>query len=551
MNQVINTNIDSLSAQRHLRNTKGLLRITHERLSTGLRINSAKDDAAGLAISERMTAQIKGLNQAVRNANDAVSLVQTADGALSTVTDYMQRIRELAVQSANDTNRSVDRTALDAEVQALFKEISRVSYQTEFNGQAILNGALGKLFFQVGANQGQMIAVNSADSRNHVLGTGESLPPPGTPPRFTQEMLDEVRIPQNRVDENGDAFAGPVRNVMTITVPGASGLDAVFGLDADQIAVEFDPAHTLEHMISQINATLRNAAEIDQTVANANLKAALRVDDRDNVSIVINGSFDSTFRVSGPQMLLKDEVSQIPASDINISNPITFFPGIDPATINIEGLTGFEHPSPTMTANSLAAALRATDEIVSAIANPDGTSIQIEYSTDNAPNGQPFVLRDSDGNVILEITADNDIYFFERRTTPSFFMFDGGSPPVNPYADPPEDAVAIDATQTNLTQLHVKSRENAQKTIAAIDGALNQVQRMRSEFGAAENRMNQSIKNAMVASDNTAHARSRIRDADFAKETAQLTRAQILQQAGLSVLSQANIAPQSALGLLQ
>ncbi|MBK5968954.1 MULTISPECIES: flagellin N-terminal helical domain-containing protein [Thiorhodovibrio] len=170
MAQVINTNVKSLTAQRNLANSQKGISKTLARLSTGFRINSAKDDAAGLAISERFTSQIRGLNQSIRNANDGISFSQVAESALSTIGGNLQRIRELAVQSANGSNTASDRFALDGESQALIKEIQRVALNTEFNGRAVLDGSRNETFFQVGANQGQMIAVKGIDARTSSLG---------------------------------------------------------------------------------------------------------------------------------------------------------------------------------------------------------------------------------------------------------------------------------------------------------------------------------------------------------------------------------------------
>ena len=157
----VNTNVASLTSQRNLGGSQELLKTSLERLSTGLRINSAKDDAAGLAISERFTAQIKGLNQGVRNANDGISLAQTAEGALGEVTNNLQRIRELAVQASNATNTAADRTALQNEVSALVSEIDRVAQQTTFNGTKLLNGGFSGAVFQIGANAGDSITIDS------------------------------------------------------------------------------------------------------------------------------------------------------------------------------------------------------------------------------------------------------------------------------------------------------------------------------------------------------------------------------------------------------
>lgn len=162
MAATINTNVASLNAQRNLSTSSNSQAVSMQRLSSGLRVNSAKDDAAGLAIAERMNAQVKGMNVAIRNANDGLSLAQTADGALSTVTDALQRMRELAVQSANGTNSSGDRTNLDTEYQQLSSEITRIATQTKFNGKAILSADAGAFDFQVGANKGETLTVTTA-----------------------------------------------------------------------------------------------------------------------------------------------------------------------------------------------------------------------------------------------------------------------------------------------------------------------------------------------------------------------------------------------------
>ena len=172
MAQTINTNVASLNAQRNLNRSQGLLNQSLERLSTGLRINSAKDDAAGLAISERFTTQIRGLNQAVRNASDGISLSQTAESALGELTNNLQRIRELAVQSVNATNSASDRAALDAEVTERLAEVDRIAKQTSFNGVKVLDGSFGTAAFQVGANVGETISVSlTTDVTAAAIGT--------------------------------------------------------------------------------------------------------------------------------------------------------------------------------------------------------------------------------------------------------------------------------------------------------------------------------------------------------------------------------------------
>ncbi|WP_018949432.1 flagellin [Thioalkalivibrio sp. ALMg11] len=404
MSQVINTNILSLNAQRNLNNSQGALQTSLERLSTGLRINSAKDDAAGLAISERFTTQIRGLNQAVRNANDGISFSQTAEGALGTIGDALQRARELSVQAANDSNSPSDRQALNDEVQQLIAEVGRVANETEFNGQRVLDGSLDDLFFQVGANQGQMIAVSGVNALSSELGAAEQM---------SSGSLTQTQI------NDGIQFAASGGDI-TINVASAA---------TAQIDVDLSGVTSLEDAVREINSAIQSAGSDDQEVSDARLTAALRVDNDGNTGIVINGAFDAEFNVSG------------------------------------------------------------------------GT------------------IEDADGDDI------------------------GGG--VTLFAD------AADSTQVNLTEVGVSTREEAFQTISTMDGALTQISSLRAELGAVQVRFENTIANLEISSENLSAARSRIQDADFAAETAELTRAQILQQAGTSVLSQANAVPQNVLALLQ
>ena len=401
MSQVINTNILSLNAQRNLNNSQGALQTSLERLSTGLRINSAKDDAAGLAISERFTTQIRGLDQAVRNANDGISFSQTAEGALGTIGDALQRARELAVQAANDSNSPSDRQALNDEVQQLIAEVGRVANETEFNGQRVLDGSLDDLFFQVGANQGQMIAVSGVDSRSSVLGA--------------TEVMSSGSLSQQEISD-GIVFASGTAGNVTINVGSAS---------AAQIDVDLSGITSLEDAVREINSAIQSAGSDFQEVSDARLTAALRVDNDGNTGIVINGAFDAEFQVDGGD------------------------------------------------------------------------------------------IEDEDGNALATLFT------------------------------------ASDETQVNLTEIGVSTREDAFQTISTMDGALTQISSLRAELGAVQVRFENTIANLEISSENLSAARSRIQDADFAAETAELTRAQILQQAGTSVLAQANAVPQNVLALLQ
>ncbi|OOC09938.1 flagellin [Thioalkalivibrio halophilus] len=403
MSQVINTNILSLNAQRNLNVSQNALSQSLERLSSGLRINSAKDDAAGLAISERFTSQINGLNQAVRNSNDGISFAQTAEGALNTIGDALQRARELSVQAANDTNSASDRQAINDEVQQLMEEVSRVANSAEFNGGRILDGTVEDLFFQVGANQGQSIAVSGVDARTSQLGTTEVAGENG----LTQEQIRDIGI---------DTIA----NIQ------------IDGTDFAQIDVDLSSAETLEDAVRLINADIAEAAAAGDTnaaaVADANLEASLRVSNDGTTTIAVTSQLGTDgFDVSGGLVTLDD--------------------GATPTTVD---------------------------------------------------------------------------------------LFDGAT-----------------AENVTLNDIDVTTRETATQAMGALDGALTEVNSLRAELGAVQTRFESTISNLEISAENLSDARSRIRDADFAAETAELTRAQVLQQAGISVLSQANAVPQNVLGLLQ
>jgi flagellin len=461
MSQVINTNILSLTAQRNLSQTGDQLATALERLSSGLRINSASDDAAGLAISERFTTQIRGLEQAVRNANDGISFAQTAEGALSTVSDNLQRIRELAVQSANDTNSSADRQALNNEVGELLAEINRVANSTEFNGQAILDGTLDDLVFQVGANAGQTITVSGVDSRGSQLGA---------------ETFE------------ADAFART----------GTAGF-GVSGFEINGEAIDLSNAETGADVIDAINAV---SADSGVTASRAS-ETAVNVGAIDTTSagtVTING-VDVAIAASATDADVVDAVNEV------------------------SGQTGVE-------------------------ASLDGSDLVL-----TASNGASFTLQESANALLGGTTAD-----FTTETT-----FDAGIVLATDIGETittagsnldgigltPAGGGSLTLESNILNGVDVLTRDNATEALQTLDFALSQVSGLRAELGATQTRFESTIDNLSVTTENLTAARSRILDADFAKETADLTRAQILQQAGTSVLAQANAAPQNVLSLLQ
>jgi flagellin len=378
MPQIVNTNIMSLNAQRNLNSSQNALATSVQRLSSGMRINSAKDDAAGLAISERMTSQVRGLNQAVRNANDGISLAQTAEGALAEVSNNLQRIRELAVQSANATNSASDRAALDAEAQQLVSEIERVANQTAFNGTSLLDGSFANAAFQVGANVNETITVSGIV----------------------------------------DANVASLGSVVKAQVTGAAA--------------------------TAFTAVTAGDLTINGTSVGGIAAAASATERASQVRDAINSVADTT------------------------------------------GVYATNDTATTVT-------LSSASNIV--VAHAGGTSTA----------------------AITGLTA----------------------------------ATTNTATTTGFVGLSIGTVSGANLAIQSMDAALTAVNDARASLGAVQNRFESTIANLSTTAENLSAARSRIQDADFAAETASMTRAQILQQAGTAMVAQANSLPQSVLSLLR
>lgn len=381
MAQIINTNIASLNSQRSLNGSQNALNTALQRLSSGLRINSAKDDAAGLAISERMTSQIRGLNQAARNANDGISLAQTAEGALAEVGNNLQRMRELAVQASNGTNTQEDRDALNAEFKQLQAEIQRVAEQTKFNGTTLLDGSFTGVAFQVGANSGETITISSiANVQTSALG--------GPLTRFT-ETVNASAITDFSAINSGDVIINSVD---------------IGAIDAAANAQE--RAGQLAEAINRVSAQTGVSASYDTITGDLTLTS--------KAAITVTGTLDD--------------------SDV----------------------TGIDN-------------------------NSTGTS----------------------------------------------------------------------TTTNGISALNVSGFTDAQMAIDQLDNALKEINTNRADIGAIQNRFTSTIANLQTTSENLSASRSRIQDADFAAETAALTRAQILQQAGVAMLAQANALPNNVLSLLR
>jgi flagellin len=509
MAQVINTNVLSLNAQRNLTTSQSSLATALQRLSSGLRINSAKDDAAGLAISDRFTTQIRGLNQAIRNSSDGISLAQTAESALGELTNNLQRIREIAVQSANASNSASDRAALDQEVQQRLAEVQRIATQTAFNGQKVLDGTFGNATFQVGANVGETISLSL-----------------GTDLRTTS------------IGKTADYVGGAAYNSTLAVGQQGAGVDGTV-LGAGEVTITLGTGQLV-----QVGAASAGAAT-GQAASSAYAKAA-----------AINSSGLAGLTATA------DTTVQLQLAAAAVSTAVTDY------DLSINGVAVYSNY------NAAVNGALSADQIVAAInSNSAGTGVTASYDSSNtritlnAADGrnvqviQGNVGAGSMGLGAIEGTNNSSntatMVAADGATTTSNYV--GSIRLVSAQAITVGNTVArIGFAATSyalgnsaLNSTSVTTVANANTTIGRVDAALTAVSGLRSTFGAIQNRFESTIASLSAVSENLEASRSRILDADFAAETAALTRAQILQQAGISILAQANTAPQSVLALLQ
>ena len=618
MPQVINTNVASLNSQRNLTTSQGQLATALQRLSSGLRINSAKDDAAGLAISERFTTQIRGLNQAVRNANDGISLAQTAEGALAETGNALQRIRELAIQSANSTNSASDRQALNAEAQQLLAEVQRIAQTTQFNGQNILDGSFSSAQFQVGANANQTISFGIQGATTDSLGAYQA-----TGVTVTAQAFDGAGFTINGVEigvsadtsaagvtgDSAAAKATAINAQTNLTGVSATASNEVVGvapiarasltngaLRINGIAVGAIAASTNAVTQGRNAATAINAVS-NQTgvtaVADASTGAlTLSTTDGRNIQIEAgSGNADGATAIynatglnatNGTVPSGNDTFTVQVGGPFDVTAPVAANSLTQGDTVTIGGRT-YEFTTAaaqgTVGANNIAVVLddadaaadvasvlqqRIHDEFVAGRSTVDATVAGDTITVTNALLGNNGVIGDyyseniaggGGAGALVESALTNGTdgnYAAGGVTTrgtltlssASNFTLGGGD---LGYAGLSNANPALSA----LASVDISSVEGANTAIAVLDGALSQVTSIRADLGAVQNRFGSTIANLQTTSENLSAARSRILDADFAAETAALTRAQILQQAGTAILAQANAIPQNVLSLLR
>lgn len=580
---VVNSNIASLNAQRQLLQSGAELDKASERLASGRRINSAADDAAGLAISNRQTSTIRGLDQAVRNANDGVSLIQTAEGALEESTNILQRMRELSVQAANGIYSDTDRATLNAEVQQLKSELDRIADTTSFNGQKILDGSLGDIDLQIGAESNQTIGISIDGFSSSSLG-------------------------------------GSGGDVIGDTVSGASTLATLQGIDTDTLAVNdvtltsLTGNTTVSAALSDINSQLQGVNVEASTLVTAEaagvgtgaliagtdtMTITVADNEGNNQAYIITGTSDlddlvdkinsdtavsASINDQGKLVLSQENVSAITVADNTTNDASSGFTNAT-ATLASVVFSSTDGGDIKLEAGTAAAAEAALDALNLNLQDDDGNTLgdTITAIASNDINAGDLIingveiggidagtgiaesitasieainlLADETGVVAFEAGAGSNNQIGLRSTSGGSIAIEYGANAASSGANVAALTGLVEQNAASgagsIAGVNISTAAGAQSAIDTIDTALEQINTTRSELGAVNNRLDFTISNLSNVSEKTSAARSRIVDADFASETAKLSRSQVLQQASQAILAQANARPQQVLSLLQ
>jgi len=583
MPQIINTNVASLNSQRSLNSSQNSLASSLQRLSSGLRINSAKDDAAGLAISARMTSQINGLNQASRNANDGISLAQTAEGGLQSVTESLQRMRELAVQASNATNTATDRAALQQEVDQLVQQINTVASQTAFNGVKLLDGTFNSQSFQIGANTGEQISINtiasakadslgvgtnssyvtslSATVSNGAISTGGiTVNGYGVGPSLTDGVSSSVSITGATVTATGGLADGDLK------VNGVSVGSVTAGADATAQAAAVATAINGQSGTTGVIATASAGVLTLASINGRDIKIELAGTATDTET----GLTAATTKVGSDSAIAKAAAFNTVTGQTGVSavatastvsggaitaNAAIAGDGTDYIRINgvkLGAIAAGTSGDFTAQGNNVVAAINAVSNQTGVTATFDSSSMTVSMT---AADGRTITVEAAG-------TADTTNFGFATGTVSNTY----GGIKLSSTSSAGINLGGANIASTNLTagytaatatfgagvaSVDLRTASGAQNAISTIDSALANINSSRANLGAVQNRFSSVVSNLAATSENLSASRSRILDADFAVETANLSRAQILQQAGTAMLAQANALPQNVLSLLR
>jgi flagellin len=583
---MINTNVSSINAQRQLMQTGMDLDKASERLASGRRINTAGDDAAGLAISNRQTSQIRGLDQAIRNANDGISLIQTAEGALDESTNILQRMRELSIQASNGIYSDSDRATLDAEVQQLKAEIDRIAETTSFNGQNILDGTLGEINLQVGAEANETISVEVGALDANGLGGGNGGDLVGAVMNTTASQFGDLisAATSASVAINGvtltdltavenmndllNAFNTNISGIETSAFVEASasanGTGVLRGVDLILTVSDFESnsqtytiseTGSMQELVDEINSV---TGGVIQASLDENNRLQLSSDTAASITASNTGGTAATtaagLGTNAYNARLSFEITDPTITDISVSVTGTAGTGIMAGANALNaaqglGLSTRDNGDVTGAVIGTAAALTEGDLVINDVAL-SGMAAGASDSQHALALVNLINSRSGESGVVATTTDSTD-------TAIRLDSVDGTEISVD-FAGTSATFSSLGILEQNdssgagrsVSGIDISTISGAQNAIDVIDAALEEINSVRADLGAVNNRLDFTVSNLSNVVENTAAARSRIVDADFAKETAELSRAQVLQQASQAMLAQANARPQQVLSLL-
>ncbi|WP_407082309.1 flagellin [Photobacterium leiognathi] len=524
----INTNVTAMTAQRNLNSASSSVADSMQKLSSGLRINSAKDDAAGLQISNRLTNQTNGLNVAMRNANDGVSMAQTAEGAMQESTTIMERMRELALQSANGSNSDKDREAMQKEMGQLQAEMNRIADTTSFGGQNLLDGSFGEKSFQIGANSNETQSLELMDVSSHSLGRSYS----GVAD-VTKALADEFEAGTSTGDKTFSLKLGDTEHKIEVT--------------KDMTAEDLQNKLNNIDGISNIKVT---NGDVEGKAAEAAVQAEQTLDLKDSTkqfTLSVDGLTDTVIAAADAGDATK--VAKAVQDKIDALNTAAAAPAASQAAkdaaaavagMKAEVVDGKVSITGKDNGDELKVGIKFEDDAGSAnkivvgadtVAGGTGAHTKVEKTTTNGEAAKPEVAG----------TFDIDLSKAKFDVGIETYSLNGGA----------DEAVNTGTVTTeSVASLDLSTAEGAQNAIDVLDAAMEQVDDKRAEIGAFQNRMNHTMSNLANINENVNASNSRIKDVDFASETINMTKGQILQQAGTSILAQAKQIPQAALSLL-
>ena len=602
MSLIVNTNVAALNVQRNLGRTNSKLAKSLERLSSGLRINSASDDAAGLAIASKMGSQVRGLNQAVRNANNAITLTQTAEGGLNTITNILHRLRELSVQSTSDDNTSADRTNLVNEADNLVAELTRMANVAEYNTMPLLDGSFSNKYFQVGANYSQKVTFTISDSRGKSIG-GRA--------QFSADIADGTKLALNanfgssEVKINGYGVAATTSSDDQYSV-----LEVMSGTVTDMVAAESGAfsmiindqafAFTLtsgitaesvvDVMVSAVNGLgitnvsaftigdtwgirATNGTDLELGVTSTTALSAVGMEGMSvmfNVEAATSATDYANYNGQSSAIAKAVAINAIKGSSgvqaTAQANTVTGSGAVATGSISSGDvyINGVNLGAVSVENND------STGALVSAINGiTSSTGVSASTNTDNK-----LILTAADGRNITVTTKNDTIRGYLNLNSSAFanstavfrstvqmnddaeIALTGTLADLYDMTDDftkttaTSNTISVDTTSYNVAALSINTQANAEAAILTIDAALDDITGIRAEIGAVQNRLEFTVSNLEISSENMSAAQSRIMDADFATETATFTKNQIMVQAATAILAQANTMPQLALQLL-